>query len=76
MKQEILKVPNFYENVVPNMPPGLFRRYFRMYKETLSTLTEYLHLVMITGNNHVAICIPKKIAMACAYLGSQYPTLQ
>ena len=76
-RQKIVKIPRFYETIAPLMPPRIFRRYFRMYEETLNSLTNYLSTSPILYQpRYVRITLAKKIAMTTAYLGSSSPTLQ
>ena len=77
-RQKIVKIPSFYERIAPLMPPRIFRRYFRMYEETLNSLTNYLSTspILYQQPRYVRITLAKKIAMTTAYLGSSIPTLQ
>ena len=60
------------------MPPRIFRRYFRMYEETLRSITNYISTspILYQPPRYVRIPLPKKVAMTTAYLGSSLPTLQ
>ena len=75
-KEQIMKIPNFYENVVPLLPPRIFRRYFRMYQDTMDQLTHYLREQIETNEILSRIPINKKVAMTCCFLGSTYTIIQ
>ena len=58
---------NFYEVVVPEMMPKLFRRFFRMYDETLKSIICYLgvnepHATLLDKGK---VPKEKKVAMTC-----------
>ena len=77
IRNHIAKVRNFYEETVPQMTPRYFRRYFRMYKEGLQSLINYLApsrtLTLLRDNARVPL--EKQIAMTTAYLGTKSTTL-
>ena len=77
-REPVIKVENFFEETVPNMPPRIFRRYFRMYPATLYSIFNYFATSPILYQREQYIRIPKikKIAMTCAYLGCSLPLLQ
>ena len=77
-REEIIKIPRFYERIAPMMPPRIFRRYFRMYEETLGSLTNYLsnNPILYQPPRYVRIPLAKKVAMTTAYLGSSTATIQ
>ena len=77
-RQNIIKVDYFFEQTVPNMTPRMFRRYFRMYSDTMENLINYLWPLQPLQQPHQYQRIPveKKIAMTCAYLGSTCPVKQ
>ena len=75
LRNDLLKVTNFYENVVPFMIPRIFRRYFRMYQETLQHLTAFLQ-PQLQQNMYARISVDKKVAMTCCYLGTNLPIIQ
>ena len=43
-RNKIPKIEKFYEVIVPKMAPRHFRRYFRMYTDTLNSIISYLAL--------------------------------
>ena len=75
---KIQKVNNFYEITAQQMLPKYFRRYFRMYKETLDQITTYIRRTerMQDLESTSRISIDKQVAMTCAYLGSKTTTIQ
>ena len=77
-RYKIPKIDNFYEVVVPDMMPKLYRRYFRMYEETLHSVLSYLASVEphATLLNKGKVPRDKKVAMTCAYLGSKQTIVQ
>ena len=58
------------------MSPRYHRRFFRMDKDTLEHLTNYLGPLLIVHDNHPRVHVSKKVAMTCCYLGLNLPTLQ
>ena len=58
---------------LPRMAPRHFRRYFRMYTDTLNSIISYLTMrePCTTLLHKGRICRHKKVAMTCAYLGSK-----
>ena len=76
-REKIFKGNKFYEETVPKMVPKVLRCYFRMYCDTLNKLTNF---IKHHGCNQPQIIntIPlnKQVAMAIAYLGSLWPTMQ
>ena len=77
-REPVVKVKNFYEETVPDMQPRIFRRYFRMFPQTFTSVCDFLRNVPILDQELQYTRIPtdKKIAMTCAYLGSKLPLLQ
>lgn len=78
-RQVIVKVNDFFENTAVQMTPRLFRRYFRMNRNTLHNLTNYMSqvpLVQPLRLNTRSISLAKKMAMTCCYLGSSASTIQ
>ena len=71
-KKELAKIENIYEVIIPKMTPRHFRRYFRMYAETLKSIISYLalreHFTTLLDKGRV--CRHKKVAMTCDLLGS------
>ena len=60
------------------MMPKLFRRFFRMYDETLKSIMCYLavnepHATLLNKGKFLR---EKKVAMTCAYLGSKHTISQ
>ena len=71
------KILSFWEDVIPNMENDDFRRFFRMNKETLQSLTNYLRPIKRTyQGGHDQICAAKMVAVAVSFLGSQSPCKQ
>ena len=77
-RNKIPKIEKFYEVIVPKMAPRHFRRYFRMYTDTLNSIISYLALrePFTTLLDKGRICRHKKVAMTCAYLGSKQTIMQ
>ena len=77
-RRSIPKVENFFEVIVPRMAPKHFRRYFRMYEDTLESIISYLALEepFTSLLNRGRISRHKKVAMTCAYLGSKQTIMQ
>ena len=77
-RNKIPKIQKFYEVIVPKMAPKHFRRYFRMYTDTLNSIISYLALrePFTTLLDKGRICRHKKVAMTCAYLGSKQTIMQ
>ena len=77
-RNKIPKIEKFYEVIVPKMAPRHFRRYFRMYTDTLNSIISYLALrepfTTLLDKGHV--CRHKKVARTCAYLGSKQTIMQ
>ena len=69
----ITNIEHFYEVVIPKMAPRHFRRYFRMYTDTLNSIISYLALrePFTTLLDKGRVCRHKKLAMTCSYLGSK-----
>ena len=60
------------------MMPKLFRRFFRMYDDTLKSIMSYLavnepHATLLAKGK---VPKAKKVAMTCAYLGSKHTISQ
>ena len=74
---KIAKISNFYEDVVPQMKPRFFRHYFRIYKEGLQSLTDFLSTSIILKNvqEKSTISMAKIVAMTTVYLGSKSTTI-
>ena len=74
-RHTIVKVDAFFEQTAQSMTPRIFRRYFRMYSQTLGNLIRFFgndpNLQPLRANT--SITVGKKIAMTCAYLGSTTP---
>ena len=70
---QITNIENFYEVVIPKIAPRHFRRYFRMYTDTLNSIISYLALrePFTTLLDKGRVCRHKKVAMTCSYLGSK-----
>ena len=77
-RNKIPKIQKFYEVIVPKMAPRHFRRYFRMYTDTLNSIISYLALrePFTTLLDKGRVCRHKKVAMTCAYLGSKQTIMQ
>ena len=77
-RRSIPKVENFFEVIVPRMAPKHFRRYFRMYEDTLESIISYLALEepFTSLLDRGQISRHKKVAMTCAYLGSKQTIMQ
>ena len=77
-QNEIPKIEKFYEVIVPKMAPRHFRRYFRMYTDTLNSIISDLALrePFTTLLDKGRVCRHKKVAMTCAYLGSKQTIMQ
>ena len=77
-RNRIPKIEKFYEVIVPKMAPRHFRRYFRMYTDTLNSIISYLALrePFTTLLDKGRVCRHKKVAMTCAYLGSKQTIMQ
>ena len=62
---------NVYKVVIPKMAPRHFRRYFRMYTDTVNNIISYLALrePFTTLLDKGGVCRQKKVAMTCVYLG-------
>ena len=77
-RNKIPKIDKFYEVIVPKMAPRHFRRYFRMYTDTLNSIISYLALQepFTTLLDKGRVCRHKKVAMTCAYLGSKQTIMQ
>ena len=77
-RNKIPKIEKFYEVIVPKMAPRHFRRYFRMYTDTLNSIISYLALQepFTTLLDKGRVCRHKKVAMTCAYLGSKQTIMQ
>ena len=77
-RNKIPKIEKFYEVIVPKMAPRHFRRYFRMYTDTLNSIISYLALrePFTTLLDKARVCRHKKVAMTCAYLGSKQTIMQ
>ena len=59
------------------MSPRMFRRYYRMFSDTLLNLHNYLiNVPQLRQEGNIRIPLDKKIAMTCCYLGSAAPTIQ
>ena len=60
------------------MTPRFFRRHFRMYKEGLKSVTNYLsHLPIIKEYQETTrVSLGKQVAMTMAYLGSKSTTVR
>ena len=71
-----MKILNFFENVVPFLPPRIYRRYFRMYEETMDHLTQYLTDQIEANDILPRVSVRKKVAMTCCYLGSTLTIIQ
>ena len=69
----ITNIENFYEVVIPKMAPRHFRRYLRMYTDTLNSIISYLALreAFTTLLDKGRVCRHKKLAMTCSYLGTK-----
>ena len=77
-RHKVVKVENFFEVIVPSMMPKLFRRYFRMYEETMKSVISYLshdepHATLLDKGR---VSRHKKVAMTCAFLGSNQTIVQ
>ena len=60
------------------MAPRHFRRYFRMYDDTLNSIISYLALrePFTSLLDKGRVCRHKKVAMTCSYLGSKQTIMQ
>ena len=71
------KVVAFWEDVTPNMEDDEFRRFFRMNKETLRSLTNFLNPARRSyQGGRQQIGPAKMVAVALLFLGSQCPCKQ
>ena len=71
------KILSFWEDVTPVMENDEFRRFFRMNKETLQSLTNYLRPIRRSyQGGHEQISPAKMVAVTVAFLGSQSPCKQ
>ena len=71
------KVVAFSEDVTPNMEDDEFRRFFRMNKETLRSLTNFLNPARRSyQGGRQQIGPAKMVAVAVLFLGSQCPCKQ
>ena len=77
-RQPVIKVNYFFERIVPNMSERMYRRYFRMKRDTLARIAADLEdcPLLFQNDQYRRISHDKKIAMTCAYLGTQCPTIQ
>ena len=77
-RKTVVKIRDFYEFTVPRMAQRYYRRYFRMYPDTVHNLIEYLmpneRIQRLLNNRRIPM--EKKIHMTLAYLGSKMTTLQ
>ena len=68
---------NFFEEIVPQMGPREFRRYFWMNRHTLDVIVNKIQdNPVFDHQNNCLTPINKKVAMLCCYLGSNFSTLQ
>ena len=77
-RNTIIKIPKFYEAIVPQMIPRNFRRYFRMFENTLENIIAYLVAEEPYASllDKGRVTKEKKVAMTCAYLGSKLTIVQ
>ena len=76
-RNQIIKIDRWYEDVVPNMMPREFRRFFRMNDTTLNGLVQFVHnSPFLQSERSHAIELSKKVGMCCTYLGTITPTHQ
>ena len=77
MRNNIIKVDGWFEETVPEMIPREFRRFFRMYDQTLNAVVQLVHESdHLTKYRATTIPVHKKVAMCCTYLGTITPTMQ
>ena len=75
-RRPVVKVKGFFERLAPNVPPRMFRRYFRMFPPTLTALTNLVRNdpILYQTPQYTRISVEKKVGMTCAYLGSSATT--
>lgn len=72
-----MKVDNFYEETTPMMTPRYFRRFYRMYSETMENLIDYLRdNPGLQKQSAKSLSLEKRIHMCTCYLGAKTPSLQ
>ena len=71
------KAQNFWEQTCQDIEDDEFRRYFRMNRETLKSLTKFLNpRRRIYQGGRKQVEPEKMVAMTCCFLGSQLPYKQ
>ena len=71
------KIAGFWEDVSPSLEDDEFRRFFRIHKDTLRSLTNFLNPERrLYRGGHEKISPAQMVAVTVSFLGSQSPDKQ
>lgn len=71
IREPVPKVFRFYETLVPRMTGRQYNRIFRMHRSTMTALIEFLTTNADLSPRARGVAVDKRVAVTCAYLGSQ-----